>query len=98
MQVSKVSFVNFNANKKITSKEVRKVLNPMEEFVHNEKDMYKFYPPRALMGDPEVKEIDKYAKEYAEYRKAMQNMEIHKNKEMGEGYFTPFNVINENKK
>lgn len=90
MQVSKVSFVNFSAGKKITPKEVKKAVNPMEEFVHNEKDMYKFYPPREVMGNPNQKIEDKYAKEYAENRKAMQNMEIPKNKEAGEEYFTPF--------
>ena len=37
MQVSKVSFVNFSAGKKITPKDVKKAVNPMEEFVHNEK-------------------------------------------------------------
>ena len=89
MQISKVSFMNFQA-KKITPKEVKKAVNPMEEFIHNEKGMYEFYPPRASMGTPNKPEVNTYAQQYADTKKAMENMEKPKAKDVAENYFTPF--------
>lgn len=90
MQISKVSFMNFQGVKKVTPKEVKKVVNPMEEFVHNEKGMYEFYPPRASMGTPNKHEVDTYVQQYAETKKAMETMEKPKAKDAAEDYFTPF--------
>ncbi len=94
MQISKVSFVNFNAGKKVTPKEVKRAVNPMEEFIHNEKDMYKFYPPREAITDPEVKPSVTYAQQqYADTKKAMETMEMPKHRDVSEDYFTPFSPI-----
>ena len=96
MQISKVSLMNFQA-KKITPREVKKVVNPMEEFIHNEKGMYKFYPPRTSMGIPNKYTVDTYAQQYAENRKVMQNMKRPQAKDAGENYFTPFAPISNKK-
>ena len=90
MQISKVSFVNFNAGKKITPKEVKKAVNPMEEFIHNEKGMREFYPPREVMGNPNEKPADIYLKQYAENRKTMQKLELPKKDDISKNYYSPF--------
>ena len=92
MQVSKVSLMNFQA-KKVTPKQVKKAVNPMEEFIHNEKGMYEFYPPRASIEKTETKNVDSYAKQYAENREVMHNMPKPEKKNLEKDYFTPFAPI-----
>ncbi len=99
MQISKVSLVNFQA-KKITPKEVKKAVNPMEEFIHNEKGMYEFYPPRTSISSPKTENADIYIKQYAENREAMKSMPSPEKKDIkdyGKDYFTPFAPTGEKK-
>ena len=96
MQISKVSFMNFQA-KKITPKKVKKAVNPMEEFIHNEKGMYEFYPPRAAINAPKTESSDTYIKQYTENRNVMKNMPSPEKKDYGKDYFTPFAPISEKK-
>lgn len=83
MQITKVSFMNFNGVKNTASKELKKTASAMAE-------KNSFFPETALTGKIETEAGDTYIKQYAESRRVMQEMKAPKDSDVAENYFGPF--------
>lgn len=91
MQVTRVSFMNFNGAKKVAPKDLKKA----EDYIKNDvKDLHKYFPDSAPLGKVENAADDKYIKQYAENREVMRQMIREPEPNVAEGYFTPFMPIN----
>lgn len=92
MQISKVSFMNFQGGKKITPQTIKKTVNPMEEFIKSEKNIHTYYPESISSGSPTTVYPNQYFEQYAENRKVMQNLPKPEKKDIGADYYPPFDI------
>ncbi len=96
MQITKVSFMNFNGLKNVAAMDVKSAVKPAEDMISSEKFSQKFFSGTALTGKIKNESADEYVKQYAENRKVMQEMKRTKEKDVAENYFAPFVPISEN--
>ena len=92
MQVTRVSFMNFNGGKKIASKDLKKAENLIKE-----ETKPAFFTDTSLVGKlSDNTTDDKYVKEYANNREVMRNL-IREEYDNTKVYFAPFKPTNINK-
>lgn len=87
MQVTRVSFMNFNGGKKIASKDLKKAENAIKEEVNKTRA---FIPDTALTGNIDNAVEDTYVKQYAENREVMREIRREPERDIAENYFAPF--------
>ncbi len=85
MQVTRVSFMNFNGGKKIASKDLKKAENLIKE--ETKPAFFTDTTPVGTLADNKVD--DKYVKEFAENREVMKKI-VREDFDPSKGYFAPF--------
>ena len=86
MQLTRVSFMNFNGGKKIAPKDLKKAENAIKEEANKTRA---FFPDTALMGNMDNAVEDTYVKQYAENREAMKKI-VREDFDPSKSYFAPF--------
>ncbi len=86
MQVTRVSFMNFNGGKKIAPKDLKKAENLIKEEANKTQA---FFPDTALMGNMDNAVEDTYVKQYAENREVMKKI-VREDFDPSKNYFAPF--------
>ena len=92
MQITKVSFMNFNGGRKVAPKDLKKA----ENLIQQEKKASAFFPETALTGNIDNKADNSYIQQYAENRKVMQELKREQERNIAENYFGPFSPISSN--
>lgn len=89
MQVTRVSFMNFNGGKKVAPKDLKKAQNLIKE----EKKPQTFFSDTALTGEMNNAADDTYLKQYAQNREDMKVWHREPEINIADSYFGPFQPI-----